>query len=322
VTGPALAALLLFAPPGAPARAARPPSTAAAPDRQELIARAEAAAARGQTAVAARLLQEAVARFGSVRALLLLARLQAGAHDAEGAAASLQRALALAPNSEEVLLAAAELFLGRRAPVPALRVLEPLTRLCPSVGQYRYLLGVALMQAGDMADAVDALREARKLEPDAPRTLVALGAALNDRKQHEEARTHLRRALELTPDGVEALAALAEAEAGVGDLAAAEEHAGRALALRPGDATAAVVLGAVRVKQERYGEAREALQKAIAADPDSPKAYYLLSLAATRLGDAPAAQRALDTYQRKLKEREDGVQRVRKETGLGGGMTP
>jgi tetratricopeptide (TPR) repeat protein len=255
----------------------------------------------------------------SVQALLQRAHAQAARQDAAGAGASLQRARELAPNSEDVLLAGAQFFLGRRAPVPALRLLEPLTRMNPTVGQYRYLLGVALLQAGDAAGAVDALREAQRLERDRPRTLVALGLALNDRKQFEEALPHLERALELEPSGVEALGALAEAEAGLGRAAAAEEHARRALALRADDALAALVLGSVHMQQERYAEARASLEKAIAALPDSAKAYYVLSLACTRLGDDAAARAALATYRQKLGEREEAVDRVRQETGLGSG---
>jgi len=259
----------------------------------------------------------------SVHALLQRAHAQAARKDAAGAGASLQRARELAPNSEDVLLAGAQFFLGRRAPVPALRLLEPLTRMNPTVGQYRYLLGVALLQAGDTAGAADALREAQRLEKDHPRTLVALGLALNDRKLFEEALPHLERALELEPSGVEALGALAEAEAGLGRTGPAEEHARRALSLRAGDAQASLVLGTVHMQQERYAEARAALEQAIAAEPGSAKAYYVLSLACTRLGDAAAARTAVETYQRKLKEREDAVERVRQETGLGsGGVKP
>ena len=118
---------------------------------------------------------------------------------------------------------------------------------------------------------------------------------------------------------MEALGALAEAEAGLGDAAPAEEHARRALALRPDDAQAWLVLGTVHMQRERYADARTALEKAIAADPGSAKAYYVLSLACARQGDAAAARTALETYQQQLKEREAAVERVRRETGLGGG---
>ena len=72
----------------------------------------------------------------------------------------------------------------------------------PSVGQYHYLLGMALVQAGDVAAAVEPLKEAERLEPNEPPILVALGTALNDRKLYTEAKPPLLRALSLAPDSV------------------------------------------------------------------------------------------------------------------------
>ena len=102
----------------------------------------------------------------SVRALLALARQQADKKDARAALETLRKARTLAPNAEEVLHAFAEAALAVHAPLVALPVLEALTRICPSVGQYHYLLGMALMQAGDAAAAAFPLKEAGRLEPD------------------------------------------------------------------------------------------------------------------------------------------------------------
>ena len=97
--------------------------------------------------------------------------------------------------------------------------------MCPDVAQYQYLLGVALMGAGDAVRATEALQAADRLEPGRPLTLAALGLALNNRKQFADAKTALTRSLELDPEKPETLAALAEAEASLGDLEAAEQHA-------------------------------------------------------------------------------------------------
>ena len=58
------------------------------------------------------------------QALLQLARLQSGEGDAAGAASTLGRARALAPNAEEVLSAFAQVSLAARTPVPAIIALE------------------------------------------------------------------------------------------------------------------------------------------------------------------------------------------------------
>jgi tetratricopeptide (TPR) repeat protein len=269
-------------------------------------------------AEAEQLLRSAATRFSSVRALLRLGRLYAARKDPQSALAALDQARGLAPNSEEVLSTYAQLALAMRAPVPAMRALEPLTRLVPEVAQHHYLLGVALLQAGDTAGAADALQQARALEPDRPLTLVALGLALNNRKLYAEARDALARALELDPANVEALAAAAESEEGLGELAAAEEHAQRALAQSPGHATANLVVGMLRLKQDRYADARDALLRAQAGEPDAPKTLYLLSLAYARLGDETASQTYREAYQKQLRATEERVQNIRKETGLAG----
>src|SRR5687768_2650951 len=118
----------------------------------------------GRRAEAKRLLAAAADRFTSVRALMQLARLQSEDGEAAKALATLDRARTLAPNTEEVLTAIAQVSLAARRPVLAILALEPLTRLAPTVAQHHYLFGVALMQAGDMPGAVDALEKARRLD--------------------------------------------------------------------------------------------------------------------------------------------------------------
>jgi tetratricopeptide (TPR) repeat protein len=292
-------------------------------ERDLALKLAEVELARSNPALAERQLRSAAER-GSVRALLLLARLQSSQKDGPGALETLQRALALAPNSEEALSAMSQVSLAAHAPVPAILALEPLSRMCPTVGQYHYLLGVALMQAGDVPAAVEPLQKADELEPNHPLTLVALGLALNSRKLYSEAKPALLRALGLEPENVEAAALLAEAEEGLDDLPAAEASAERALRKDGGHGRANLALGMVRMKQQRYQEARDHFEKAVAGEPGSPKVYYQLSLALARLHDEAGAQRLVGLYQQKLKEAEQQVERLRAETGLRppGGMRP
>ena len=204
-----------------------------------------------------------------------------------------------------------QVALAARLAVPAAGAFEALTRMCPEVGQYQYLLGVALMAAGDGVRATEALQAAEHLEPGRPLTLAALGLALNSRKQFAEAKTALTRSLELDPDRTEAIAALAEAEASLGDLKSAEAYARRALDAAPSDATAHLVIGMVRLQESRYEDARDALIKAVASDPQSPKADYQLSLVYARLGDTANAERSLESYRRKLADMNERVKAIR-----------
>jgi tetratricopeptide (TPR) repeat protein len=252
----------------------------------------------------------------SVKALLQLARTQSGNRDAAGALDSLGRALKIAPNSEEVLSAYAQVALAVHVPLRAIAALDPLTRICPTVAQYHYLLGVALMQIGDMSLAVDSLSEAERLEPDRALTLLALGLVLNNRKTYDEAKRFLLRSLELEPESADAIAALAEAEEGLGDLSSAETHARRALERSGANPSANLVLGLLSMKQQRYADARDAFVKVVTADPDSSKAHYQLSLACARLGDEACSQAHLDLYRQKMREIEDRVVQLRTQTGL------
>jgi tetratricopeptide (TPR) repeat protein len=247
----------------------------------------------------------------SVRALLQQARTQSASGNTSAALALLTDARAVAPNAEEVLSAYAQVALAARLPVQAIGVLDPLTRICRDVAQYHYLLGVAYLQVGGMEQAVDALREADRLEPGRTMTLVALGLALNARKQHAEAEPFLRRALTAEPDNADVLAGLAETEEALGDSSQAEAHALRALTATPDHATAQVVIGMIRLKQARYTEARDALLRAIAAEPDLARAHYQVSLAFSRLGDDTSAARHVQIYQQKMREMEAALNKVR-----------
>lgn len=311
-------ALLLWPAVGRPAAGQSPQR----PSPSDLFDRAAAALAAGRRAEAAALYRTLGERPGSVRALLQLARLQSEDGDAAGALASLGKARTLAPNSEDVLSAFAQVALAARALMPAIVALDALTRLCPDVMQHQYLLGVALMQAGDMMGATEALERAGQIEPDRPLTLIALGLALNNRKMYAEAAAPLQHALELDPDNPQALAALAEAEHGLGQTASAEARARRVLAKAPDNATANLVLGLTLMRAERFAEARDAFLRASAADPLSPKPDYQLSLAYARLDDSANSQKYVQQYQQKLRDVERRLGELRSQTGLGtaGGM--
>jgi tetratricopeptide (TPR) repeat protein len=274
----------------------------------------------GHPVLAERQLRSVAERYHSVQALMDLARMQTRQKEFSAGLVTLRQARALAPNSEDVLNAFAQVALAARAPVSALQVLEPLARMCPTVAHYHYLLGVALLQAGDVQSSTAPLREADRLEPNRPFTLIALGLVLNGQKMYGEAKASLARALDLEPDNVEAVAALAESEEGLGELEAAETHALRAVAQVSDHAIGNLALGMVRMKQERYEEACAALEKALRSDPDSPKAPYQLSLAWARRGDEAQSRKYLDLYRQKLREIDLRLHQVQGQTGLSGGM--
>jgi tetratricopeptide (TPR) repeat protein len=304
-----LAILLLIL---AQAAATQPPP---ASERAALLQRARVELEAGRRAEAKRLLTDAGNRFESVQALLQLSRLQSGDGDAAGALESLQKARALAPNSEDVLSAFAQMSLAAGAPIPAIVALDALTRMYPTVAQYHYVRGIALMRVGERVAGVEALATAERLEPDRALTLFALGIALNNVQRYADARAVLVRALEREPDNVEAMAALAEAEHGLGNADAATKRAQGALSKAPENATANLVAGLIAMDAGRHADARAALEKALAADPLSVKARYQLSIACSRLGDEEAARKHLETYRQTLRDVENRIEELRRATG-------
>lgn len=291
-------------------------------DRDLALRLAEAEQDADHPAQAARQLRSVARRFESVQAWLQLARLQTGQRDTAGALASLEKARALAPSSEEVLHAYAEAALANGAPLTAIPALESLTRLCPTVSEYHFLLGSTLAQAGDTEAALAPLQEAVRLAPDRLEALRALGRAQSDRKQYSEAKVHLLRAQSLAPDDASVLAELAAAEQGLGE-AQAEIHARRALESSPADATASLVLAAIALEQDRYPEARDALLAALVSAPSSAKAHYQLNVVYGRLGDEASATQHLSAYRRLAREAEAQLEKVRAVTGFSpGGMQP
>ena len=300
--------------PGLSAQTAAKPESA--PDRATLIKRAQDAQQAGRQADAVRLFLLAGDKYQSARAYLEAARLQRAAGDHGAAFQTVSKAREIAPNSEDVLSAYAQLALATKQPLPAAFTLLALTRIHPAVSLYHYLLGVALLGMGDLPGASDSLAEANRLEPDRAMTLLAVGLVANNRKMYAEAKAVLSRCLELQPDSLEATAALAEAEAGLGDADAAVRHAQSVLATSASNPTANLVLGLVLMDQRKYPEARDRLLKAMAADPDSSKVAYQLSLVYARMGDDTNARKYLALYQEKLRGFEDKLKILR--SGGGG----
>jgi tetratricopeptide (TPR) repeat protein len=290
---------------------ARAQSTPPVPDRAALLQQAAEAQGAGRHPEAARLYRIAAERHNSVRAFVELARLQAANGDRAAALESLGSARRLAPNSEDVLSAFAQLALSANRPLEGVQALQALTRIYPAVAQYHYLLGVGLMVLGDVPSASESLAEADRLAPDRPLTLVALGLALNNRKLFAEAKRALVRSLELDPDSAEGAAALAEAEVGLGELESAAAHAQQAIEKAPGSAAANLVSGMILMERRDYPAARDRLLRALEADPNSAKAAYQLSLVFARLGDDAAANKYIELYREKMRDFEDKLRILR-----------
>lgn len=182
-------------------------------------------------------------------------------------------------------------------------------------------LGIAQMQAGQLAEAVTNLRAALAAHPNDPDVLYYLGRASgllakqsidtllasypDSARAHQamaenyfvlrrmpDAEKEYREALKLRPGLPEAHLALGEVYAGAFQWPKAEEQFRIQAKLQPGNAEAAYRLGQALLEQGKVREARAELTRADRLMPDMPETLYSLGKAASLDGDPSAAEKA------------------------------
>jgi tetratricopeptide (TPR) repeat protein len=179
-------------------------------------------------------------------------------------------------------------------------------------------LGIAQLENGDLADAVNNLEAALASHPDNPDLLYYFGratgllsqqvndkllssypnsargfqslaenySALHQAKQAEEA---YQKAIKLRPDLPDLHLGLGQVYAHAGEWEKAEEEFRAEAKLRPGSAETAFQLGSALLQNGHVDEAREQLGLANELQPDMPETLYALGKAASMHGDNSAA---------------------------------
>ncbi len=215
---------------------------------------------------------------------LLQKTLQRGEEgDWEGMAGELEEALALFPESPEVLcwLGVAERELG--VPGSAYDRFKAVLALEPQDPFLLATAGNGLAQLDD-PDAEPALRTAALLAPGLSMTRWLYGAYLSREGLFQEALTELRAAVDLDPEDAAIAYELGVALALKGELEAALDPLGRAAALDPGEGWTQVVLGLVEVELDRMEEAIRDLSEGARLRPEDVEAQLLAALAAEAAG--------------------------------------
>jgi tetratricopeptide (TPR) repeat protein len=168
-------------------------------------------------------------------------------------------------------------------------------------------LGDAMRHSGDLSGAIEAYRQALKVDPWSSRAQRRLGVALGSAGQTDEALSVLRaaigrepgnsllwyeralvelrsgdsgnavsdlkKALELTPDFADAQDTLGSAQAQSGDLLEAERSFRAAMAVNPYDSEIRANLGRVLAGRQDWKEAAFQLQQAVQLEPANAKAH-------------------------------------------------
>jgi tetratricopeptide (TPR) repeat protein len=233
--------------------------------------------------------------------------------DYGGAIAPLKHALEMSPDSlpAHQLLGYSLLSQGYASEaIPHLQLLPDKTTL-----------GIAQMQAGQLADAVTNLQAALAAHPNDADVLYYLGRASgllakqsidtllaaypDSARAHQamaenyfvlrrmpDAEKEYREALKLRPGLPEAHLALGVVYAGAFQWPKAEEQFRMQAKLQPGNAEAAYRLGEALLEQGRVHEARSELTRSDRLMPDMPETLYSLGKAASLDGDNSAAEKS------------------------------
>jgi tetratricopeptide (TPR) repeat protein len=187
------------------------------------------------------------------------------------AVAPLKRALALSPNIEGGHQLLGYALLAQGYAVEAIPHLEK-TKADDA-------LGIALLEAGRLPEAVTALQKALAKRPDDPDLLYYYGRAsgLLSKQVFDELEARF-------PDSARAHQMMAQDYAALRDLPNAEKEFFEALRLRPQTANLHLELGELYARAQQWDKAEEQFRLETELQPGSPEAAYRLGEALLQLG--------------------------------------
>lgn len=242
-----------------------------------------------------RLALPGVADKNAVRLNIALAYYKKG--DLESAAHELTELHAQKPQNAQIaiLLGDSEVRLGRGK--EALALLQPMEAANAANPDFEYVLGTALLQAGERRAAAEKLEALAKATQNADAYLLA-GSTFLDLNDFERARNDLEAALRLKPDLPHLYTSVGMARDETGDAAAAEPAFREALLRDPNDFQANLYLGSILYKRRAMEEARPYLEKALELDPSSAMARYELAIWNSKSGKYAEAAKDLEQVTR------------------------
>ncbi len=265
-------------------------------------------------------------RFYFVKAKALDARGERAA-----AMVNFRKAVTLEPESEEFILAAAELYARQEKHAEAFELLQRAYKLDhESLSVLRPLILEASFagKSDQVQDAAEQL-EAKSVEPEDlfvaasvmlknrrqdeavpmlekylekvpgdARAWVGLGLGYEDEKRFADAQKAFERALEADPKFAEAEYQLGTLVSSNGNSAVAMEHFERAVQINPNHSLALGKLGSLYLQAGQFEKAREVLLKAESVDPNNRQTEYALALACSKLGNREEAKIHMDRFQK------------------------
>lgn len=269
------------------------------------LALSELALARGDTARALTLAQQAAPRHPDRRAATLqLARALAASQRVAEARRTLAPLVAEAPD-DPVLIAEQGRFAMAAGDLPAARTaFERLLETSPSSTEALEGLIAVDARAGRMENAVERVGARIADRPDDPRLRVMAARLDLARNRPEAAEASLREAIARDPANLEASVLLGQLYASRGEIDRAREEFRKLAALRPDSAAAArTMLGMLDQMQGRTAEATTNYEQALEADANALVAANNLAWLYAEQGRLDEAQRLAERAVKRLDTR-------------------
>lgn len=303
------------------------------PDRPDALSNLGAAFVRlGQFDDAIKQYEEALKHDGmnaGVRLNLALAFYKSARP--QQAIPQLKRVLASDPDARNAYLILADCYLQTGQDQQVVALLKPREQMFANDLAYAYLLGTALLHAGDAVEgqkyvdrvfgagesaeahlllgtahlgqhdyraALAELERAVKLNPKLPTVQTLYGRALLALGEQSAAEQAFRRELDGNVNDFEANLQLGNIRKGAQRFDEASTYLERATIIRPQDLTARKLLASLRLQTGRTEEALAMLEALVKEAPDVVEVHVLLATAYNRLNRKDDAQRERETIDR------------------------
>lgn len=199
----------------------------------------------------------------------------------------------LAPKDLRAALLLGDCDLRTGKPQDAVNLLLPFAPENSRNMDLQYVLGSALIAAGQRRQGVLRIETVAKTNRSADSYLLA-GATLLDMNDFQSARRDLESALRLNPELPGIYTLVGKARDNVGDIPQAEEAFRKALDINPNDFDANLYLGAILYKQRKMQDASLYLDRALKLKPSDTMARYESAMWKSTEGQYGAAAAQLE----------------------------